>query len=287
MKNKSSIPFIRVLVLFMIVFLIVELLFRKTPEPAFIENPSVALFLIFVFVSLITFEALKSADKSLGKTKAELNDIEEDSSSENDVKNMWQELLHKLTKTKPVTQEAEILLDHNYDGIKELDNSLPPWWLYSFYISIVFSVLYLGYYHILDGDTQTDEYHKQMEIARLEVEKYKRENPSTFDASNVTASDDTTLGKKLFKANCAACHMADGGGGIGPNLTDDYWILGGGIKNVYNTIAEGGRDGKGMIAWKSSLSPEKIQQLASYIISLKNTTPKKPKEKEGELWKDE
>ncbi len=286
MKNKSSIPFIRVSVIFTIVFIITELLFKKTAEPAFIENPSVALFLVSVLASLITFEAIKTADRALGKSKAELKALEEKSNDEA-IGTRWQQLVQKLTKTKPITQEADILLDHNYDGIKELDNSLPPWWLYSFYISIVFAVLYLGYYLILGGETQTDEYNEQMEIARLEVEKYKRENPSTFDAGNITASDDTTLGKKLFKANCAACHMADGGGGIGPNLTDEYWILGGGIKNIYNTIAEGGRDGKGMIAWKNSLSPEKIQQLASYIISLENTTPKKPKEKEGEIWKGE
>jgi len=286
MRNKSSIPFIRVFVIFTIVFIITELVFKSGSEPAFIENPSVALFLISVFAALIIFEAIKTADKSLGKSK-EARVSEEDLSNATPIEISWKSLLQKLTKTKSITQESDILLDHDYDGIKELDNALPPWWLYSWYASMVFAVLYLGYYHILGGDTQTEEFEKQMEIARIEVEKYKIENPSTFDASTITASSNTDASKKLFKSNCAVCHAVDGGGGIGPNLTDEYWILGGGIKNIYNTIAEGGRDGKGMIAWKSSFNPEKMQQLASYIVSLEGTAPKKPKKKEGEVWNEE
>jgi len=90
-------------------------------------------------------------------------------------------------------------------------------------------------------------------------------------------------GKAIFQTNCIACHMADGGGGIGPNLTDNYWILGAGIKNVYQTISEGGRSGKGMIPWKTTLSPEEMQQVASYVLSLQGTTPANPKDPEGEL----
>ncbi|MCB0434543.1 MAG: cytochrome c, partial [Mangrovimonas sp.] len=103
----------------------------------------------------------------------------------------------------------------------------------------------------------------------------------------LTDAADLANGKKIFEANCVACHKVDGGGGIGPNLTDHYWILGGGIKNVFHTITEGGRDGKGMIAWKQSLKPSEINQVASYVLTFQGTTPAEPKDPEGELWVDE
>ena len=285
MKQKSSIPFFRVLLIFLVIFIISEFIFKTGSDPAFISNPSVALFLVSVFASLIAFEAILSGDRSLGQTKEEeelfvTRNIEEESQG------LWKTILKKLTRTKPITEEETILLDHNYDGIKELDNALPPWWLYSFYASIVFAVLYFGYYQLLGGNTNVENFEEEMEIARLAEEQYKINNPSTFDASKITAGG-ADAGKKIFKSNCAVCHSVDGGGGIGPNLTDEYWILGGGIKNVYNTISEGGRDGKGMIAWKNSLNPEKIKQVASYILTLQGTTAKKPKEKEGDLWTGE
>lgn len=284
MKQKSSIPFFRVLLIFLVIFIISEFLFKTSSDPAFISNPSVALFLVSVFASLIAFEAILSGDKSLGQTKEEELSVAEDIEEES--QGLWKTMLKKLTRTKPITEEETILLDHNYDGIKELDNALPPWWLYSFYASIIFAVLYFGYYQFLGGNTNVENFEEEMEIARLAEEQYKRDNPSTFDASKVTAGG-AEAGKKIFKSNCAVCHAVDGGGGIGPNLTDEYWILGGGIKNVYNTIAEGGRDGKGMIAWKNSLNPEKMQQVSSYILTLQGTTAKKPKEKEGDLWTGE
>src|SRR5690606_20848013 len=94
-------------------------------------------------------------------------------------------------------------------------------------------------------------------------------------------------GKTIFNQNCVACHMADGGGGIGPNLTDQHWILGGGIKNIFKTISEGGRAGKGMIAWKNDLKPAEMAQVASYILTFQGTTPANPKAAEGDIWVDE
>ncbi len=271
------------LVSFTIIFVLTEYFFKTSSTPAFIDNPSVALFLITIFATMLTIWGIGKATSSLGSSKEEAEEIEAAIEGET---SLWKTILKKLTRTKPITEEETILLDHNYDGIKELDNSLPPWWLYSFYASIIYAVLYLGYYHILGGSTNIENFEEEMEIARMEVERYKKDNPSTFDATKITASG-ADAGKKLFKTNCAVCHAVDGGGGIGPNLTDEYWILGGGIKNVYNSIAESGRDGKGMIAWKNSLSPEKMQQVASYILTLQGTTAKKPKEKEGDLWTGE
>lgn len=283
MKNKSTTSYLRVLVVFAIIFILTEYFYKTGSDPAFISNPSVTLFLVLILFSLIAFEAIVVATNNLGKSDQELQAEAEETEKTTSLK----DVLKSLWGSKPIEQEADILLDHDYDGIKELDNSLPPWWLYSFYISIVFAALYLGYYHILDGKTNTESFEEEMEIARIEVEKYKRANPVTLDASKLSVADNLEEGKKIFVTACAACHAFDGGGGIGPNLTDEYWILGGGAENIYNAIAEGGRDGKGMIAWKNSLNAEKMQQVTSYVLSLQGKTPEKAKEKEGELWKGE
>ena len=196
----------------------------------------------------------------------------------------WKGLMQALTKVKAIQEENEIILDHDYDGIKELDNDLPPWWLYGFYGTILFAIVYLGYYEVFDGESQTDEYNEQVYIAKQEIAAYQK-TLKKVDLSSL-ASDAGALGegKKLFKQNCAACHLVDGGGSIGPNLTDEHWILGGGIENIMNTISNGGRDGKGMIAWKNSLSADKIQKIASFVWSLQGSTPAKPKEPQGEIW---
>jgi len=195
----------------------------------------------------------------------------------------------KLLDKKPIEKEEEIILDHNYDGIKELDNNLPPWWLYGFYASIIFAGIYLARYHIFDGATQKEEYLVEVAEAKAAVEEYKKNAKGLVDANTVellTGEEDINAGKAIFSGNCAACHKIDGGGGIGPNLTDSYWILGGGIKNVFNTISEGGRAGKGMVSWKTDLKPDEIAQVASYVLSLHGTTPADPKDPEGELWED-
>jgi len=128
-----------------------------------------------------------------------------------------------------------------------------------------------------------------MEVARLEIEEYKKTAKDLVDINTVellTDAADLAAGKKIFEVNCVVCHMADGGGGIGPNLTDDNWILGGGIKNVFNTIAEGGRDGKGMVSWKPVLKPLEMAQVSSYLLTFVGTTPANPKAPEGDIWVD-
>jgi len=201
----------------------------------------------------------------------------------------FKEVYDKLLDKKPIEKEEEIILDHNYDGIRELDNNLPPWWLYGFYASIIFAGIYMARYHVFDGATQQDEYIAEVAEARAAVEEYKKNAKGLIDANTVellTGTEDINSGKAIFSGNCAACHKIDGGGGIGPNLTDSYWILGGGIKNVFNTISEGGRAGKGMVAWKTDLKPEEMAQVASYVLSLHGTTPAESKDPEGEIWID-
>ena len=181
----------------------------------------------------------------------------------------------KLLGSKPMEVEHEIILDHNYDGIKELDNNLPPWWLYGFYASIVFAAIYLIRYHIFNGDNQYKELEIEYAEAKIAIEAYKKTAKDLVDFNTVellTDASDLGSGKKIFETNCVACHMSDGGGGIGPNLTDKYWILGGGIKNVFKTISEGGRGGKGMIAWKQQLKPSEMAQVARYVLQFQGTT---------------
>ncbi|MDH5414869.1 MAG: cytochrome c, partial [Flavobacteriaceae bacterium] len=146
-------------------------------------------------------------------------------------------------------------------------------------------VLALGKYK------QADEYNAEVARDKAAIEQYRKDNPELFDDANLVALTDAASiekGKELFTTKtCTACHLADGGGSIGPNLTDEYWILGGGFKNIMNTLAKGGRPGKGMIAWESTLSQLERQQLASYILSIEGTTPATPKAPEGEIWTGE
>lgn len=193
----------------------------------------------------------------------------------------------KLLGSKPIEQEHEIILDHNYDGIKELDNRLPPWWVYGFYATIIFALIYLARYHVFGDINQDQEYEIAVAEAKLEIEEYKRTAKNLVDANTVTlltGATDLKAGENIFTLNCVACHKADGGGGIGPNLTDEYWILGGGIKDVFQTISEGGRDGKGMVSWKSELKPLEMAQVASYVLQFQGTIPAEPKDPEGEIW---
>ena len=187
-------------------------------------------------------------------------------------------------------EEGEIILDHNYDGIKELDNTLPPWWVYMFYLTIFFAIFYWTKYEILDGDSTTVEYEKEVAQAELDIAEWKLTAKDLVDASTVTLltdASDLEAGKEIFTTNCAVCHKADGGGGIGPNLTDENWIMGGGIKNSFTTISEGGRPGKGMVSWKNDLKPIEIAQVASYILGFQGTTPAAPKVAEGDVWVEE
>lgn len=200
----------------------------------------------------------------------------------------FRRFLKSMTKAHELGTEKDIMLDHDYDGIKELDNVLPPWWLMGFYITIAVSIFYYVMIFGFDKYNQYDELEIEIAEAKKEVEAYKAENPELFNMDNIVAfTDEANLakGKELFASKtCTACHLVDLGGSIGPNLTDKYWVLGGGIKDIFNTIAKGGRPAKGMIAWEATLSREEMQQLASYIISMQGTSPANPKAPEGDEW---
>lgn len=195
-----------------------------------------------------------------------------------------------LNDAVPVEREGEIMMDHEYDGIRELDNNLPPWWIYGFYGTIVFAIVYLGYYHVTGkGDLQIAQYEKQMEEGKRQKEEYLAKVAAKVDENSVVAfTDEAKLekGKQIFMDFCAACHGRGGEGGVGPNFADEYWLHGGGIVNVFKTIKYG-VPAKGMIAWESQLTPPQMQEVASYILTLKGTNPANPKEPQGEIWVEE
>lgn len=281
---------IRVPVVFFIILGLVEYFVDSGDKPAFIEQPIIMLFLLLVLLILIAIEAIVSSmDNILYQSLSEVAKAKYDAQKVKTPKIItWLSTTYKkLLGQKPVEEEHEIILDHNYDGIKELDNSLPPWWLYGFYASIIFGAIYLLRFHVFNGDTQFDELETEYAEAKIAIENYKKNAKDLVDINTVeilTELSDLKAGQAIFETNCVACHKADGGGGIGPNLTDNYWISGGGIKDVFRTVSEGGRDGKGMIAWKTMLKPAEMAQVSSYVLQFQGTTPAEPKAPEGDLW---
>ncbi len=187
-----------------------------------------------------------------------------------------------LTDVVPIEEEHKILMDHEYDGIRELDNNLPPWWVWGFFFTIVFAFCYLFNYHILGtGDLQYTAYDKEMKKADIEVKAYLSKMSMNVDETNATFMKDganLSKGKALFETNCVTCHNPKGEGNIGPNLTDKNWIYGYDIKEVFKTIKLGTPNG--MPEHNSKFNPVQIQQVASFVLSLPDT---KGKESQGEF----
>lgn len=272
---------------------LVEYLVDSGDKPAFVKYPEILILYFFFIFVLIAIEIMRSASKNIIKQLMSPEERERQEYLENlpfTETETYKKWMKRLTKSRTVAEEKEIELDHDYDGIKELDNVLPPWWVFLFYITIFFSIGYLAKYHLFGGDNQVVELEKEIAAAKIQIEEYKKTAPDLLTVDNVvllTDPGEISAGKAIFDQNCVACHANDGGGGIGPNLTDDYWILGGDIKDIFVTISEGGRDGKGMVPWKTQIKPSDIQKVASYIKSLHGTNPANPKEPEGDLYIDE
>ncbi|MFH6971642.1 cbb3-type cytochrome c oxidase N-terminal domain-containing protein [Flavobacterium petrolei] len=291
---KKLIPaYVRVPVIFFAVFMAMEYFIDSGDRPAFIKFPMVSVFLFVFLFLLIAIEITVSAVDNITyhllteEQKIQLNEASNLSFKDSE---WYKKLMTKLTKTESLDNEDQLLLDHDYDGIKELDNNLPPWWVYLFYACIIFGVVYMVRFEVLGADNQEMELKKEVAQAKIDIAEYMKTAPDMMDEKTVTLLTDPAdlaAGKEIFTTNCAACHRADAGGQIGPNLTDDKWILGGGIKNVFHTLVNGGRDGKGMISWKGTLKPKEMQKVASYILSLKGSNPPDPKAPEGEVWVEE
>lgn len=201
----------------------------------------------------------------------------------------WESFKQKyiVGEMKPVAAEKDIQLDHTYDGIRELDNFMPPWLKYVFYLTIMFAVVYFVNYSVLGiGKTQIEEYEQELAIAAIEAEERQFLAVSTIDETNVqfdASGPAIKAGMTLYENNCVACHAIDGGGGVGPNLTDDYWIHGGSIEDIFRVVKYGVIE-KGMIPWQDQLSPEEMQQVSSYVLTLVGSTPANPKAPQGDLY---
>ena len=229
---------------------------------------------IELFVILYLFAILQKMLIALGyKTKAE---------------SKWTNaaIMRRMTKAIPLDREAEVATDHNYDGIIELDNSLPPWWVYMFYGTIIFAITYMIYFTYFDGPTQQMEYDAEVAQAIQKKNEFLKKTAALVDETSVLILTDATAlakGKSGYITKCAACHGMNGEGLVGPNLTDDYWIHGGGIKDIFKTIKYGWPE-KGMISWESQITPMEMQQISSFIITIKGTNPANPKAPQGTIY---
>jgi cytochrome c oxidase cbb3-type subunit 3 len=191
-----------------------------------------------------------------------------------------------LTRAVPVEREQEIMFDHDYDGIKELDNKIPPWFNILFYGTIVFGIIYLLVFHVFHLEPlSAGEYIEEVRAADLQREELIKTGAFVNEDNVKQLTDPASIqaGKDIFMKNCTPCHGMNGGGIIGPNLTDDYWINGGGIKNIFKTIKYG-VPAKGMITWQNLLNPKQIEEAASYVMSLHGTNPPNGKPPEGNLY---
>jgi len=190
----------------------------------------------------------------------------------------WWEIFVKAEKDTPLDAPIQ---GHDYDGIVELDNNPPAWFNWLFFIPIVTGLIYVMYYHVLDlGPLQDEEYMVSVEKANALLPEVVIDF-STMEA--LTSTEDIEAGAKIFKANCSPCHLENGGGGAGPNLTDQYWLHGGDFPSIYQTVYDG-VEGKGMAAWGNILMSEQVHQVASYLETLRNTNVEDGKAPEGELY---
>jgi len=231
-----------------------------------------------IIVIVVFMVMIKNFEKELLPQKAKAKSF--------NLSKWWARIDKKLfTKAVPVEREADILLDHDYDGIRELDNALPPWWKYGFYLTIGVAIVYLLNYEVLGyGKNPVQEYNEEMAKAKIQMEAYAAKSGNTIDENNIKMPNARGLakGKEIFTTTCWPCHGKQGEGGVGPNLTDDYWLHKGSLNDIYQSIKHGYPD-KGMQAWGKSFSAKEINDLAGFIKTLKGTNPPNGKAPQGDL----
>jgi cytochrome c oxidase cbb3-type subunit III len=190
-----------------------------------------------------------------------------------------------MTNPEHHDDEPQDKVLHEIDGIEEYDNKLPNWWLYTLYGAIAFSVVYWFHYHVASfGELPLASYHAEMDaVAAAEAERIKKVGVMTPEALAALAKDRGTVeqGKQVFAQTCAACHRQDGGGSVGPNLTDEFWLHGAGSDQIYKTIRDGVPE-KGMPGWAAQLGPDRVQAVTAYVISLRGTNVAGGKAPQGE-----
>ncbi len=257
------------------------------PFPPILEDPWFYLWASVVSVIAFVIYSLVHSINALSKKLQRAEEVESAEVVRIREKTIWDKLMDALTRSVPVEQERDVLLDHDYDGIRELDNKLPPWWVWGFYITIIFAFVYVFFYHMSGlGKLSAAEYNDEMNKAAIEKAERMKLNTNNITEENVIRlTDEISLkdGAEIFQKNCLACHGEKGQGNVGPNLTDVYWIHGGGINNIFRVINEG-IPSKGMISWKAQLSPDQIQKVASFVMTFEGTNPPGAKEPQGEVY---
>lgn len=191
--------------------------------------------------------------------------------------NIWT----KLLSLRPIAEEKDIVIPHSYDGINELNNPIPRWFNVLFYGTLIFAAVYLYCYHVGDGPNQDQEYETEMVQAAKDKVQFLARSSEKYDENSVKVDPAMIAeGKMVYNANCTACHGPNGEGLVGPNLSDEFWIHGGKVNDVFKTIKYGVLD-KGMTAWEKTLSSKKIAQVSNYILSLQGTNPANAKAPQG------
>ena len=260
------------------------------------DDPSLSFYLLTAFALLITILALVVGIYSIRVVNMLNVQTEKDKAlrlgiTQTPKPSWWGQIVQQLNASIPVEEEKNIELDHDYDGIKELDNHLPPWWKWLFYGTIGFAAVYIIVFHFSGTlPLQEQEYQHELAVAEQQAKQFKASQPQAeIDGNTLSFSPDPIIlekGKSVFaNNNCGACHRNDGGGNnIGPNLTDEFWLHGGDVKQVFNSVKEGVVD-KGMPAWGKSLSAQDVRDVTFYVFSLQGSNPANAKAPQGEPFK--
>lgn len=251
----------------------------------------VVFFLIAILLFMVSLALLKSVQVMANEIKnpshiepeepQRMLEYSEWRALEKDGPSIWT----KLMGLKPISQEKEIMMEHEFDGIAELDNPTPAWFMGLFYATVIFAVVYLLNYHVFEwSPLQDEEYAIEMKAAETEKAAFLAKSGNLIDENSVKESTDAAViaaGKAVYAQNCIACHGAAGEGTVGPNLADEYWLHGGTVNAIFKTIKYGVPE-KGMISWEKTLTPKQTSDVSNFILSLKGTNPPNPKAPQGD-----
>ena len=267
---------------------------NATKVTSLLDDPMVIFYIVVAFLFIIALLVLVIAVYMLQFLNHLVRQAQQEKAARLGIEyklapSIWNKLWEQSNALQPLEREADILMDHNYDGIRELDNHLPPWWKWLFYATIGFAGVYLLIFHVFDTlPLQLQEYDNEVTYANEQVLKFKASSPvAVIDENTVTATTealDLADGKQTFLNTCSTCHRKDGGGDIGPNLTDEYWLHGGSIKDLFKVV-EYGVPGTNMISWEGVISHEKMRNVSSYILTLQGSNPANAKKPQGEMYR--